>query len=50
MVLLLLLLLLSKLVGGFVRVADLQDSQSLQAMAWMAKPSVAWPVREQGHP
>jgi hypothetical protein len=46
----LLLLLLGKLVGGSVRVADLQDLQSLQAMAWMAKPSVAWPVREQGHP
>lgn len=39
----LVLLLLSKLAGGFVWVADLQD---LQAMAWMAKPSVAWPVRE----
>jgi hypothetical protein len=40
------LLLLSKLAGGFAWVADLQDLQSLQAMAWMAKPSVAWPARE----
>ena len=35
------LLLLSKLARGFVWVADLQDLQSLQTMAWMAKPSVA---------
>ena len=41
----LLLLLLSKLVCG----ADLQDLQSLQATAWMAEPSAAWLLREQGH-